>query len=35
LREGCDQGKPVSTDGSPEQIRLFETMAQSIEKMKQ
>ncbi len=31
LREGSDTGKPVSTDGTAEQVALFETMARYIE----
>jgi len=33
IREGADAGRPVSTDGTPEQIDLFETIARSIEQM--
>jgi len=33
IREGADIGKPVSIDGKPEQIALFETIARSIEQM--
>jgi len=33
IREGSDTGKPVSTDGTPEQVALFETIAHSIEQM--
>ena len=33
IREGADAGRPVSTDGTPEQVDLFETIARSIEQM--
>ena len=33
IREGADAGQPVATDGTPEQVALFETIAQSIEQM--
>lgn len=33
IREGADAGRPVATDGSQEQITLFEGMARLIEEM--
>lgn len=33
IREGGDEGKPVALEGTPEQIALFEHIAQSLEKM--
>jgi len=33
IREGADAGRPVATDGTPEQVALFETIAQSIVQM--
>lgn len=33
IREGADTGRPVATDGTPEQVALFETIAQSIVQM--
>jgi len=34
LREGSDNGKPVSIHGSPEQIELFNTIASNIERLR-
>ncbi len=34
MREGADAGRPVSTDGTAEQIALFETIARCLEEMK-
>lgn len=33
IREGADTGRPVATDGTPEQVALFETIAQTIVQM--
>lgn len=32
IREGSDEGKPVATDGTSEQIKIFEAIARRIEK---
>lgn len=31
LREGADLGKPVASDGTPDQVKLFESIAQQID----
>ncbi|MDH3890667.1 MAG: Mrp/NBP35 family ATP-binding protein [candidate division Zixibacteria bacterium] len=31
LREGSDSGKPVASDGTPDQVKLFESIAQLID----
>ena len=33
IREGADAGRPVSTDGTPEQVDHFEPIARYIEQM--
>ncbi len=33
IREGGDNGKPPATDGDPDEISLFESLAKSIQKM--
>ncbi|MEA3296674.1 MAG: Mrp/NBP35 family ATP-binding protein [candidate division Zixibacteria bacterium] len=35
IREGSDEGKPVSIDGTDEQIQLFENIVRSLENIKQ
>ena len=31
LREGADTGKPIASDGTPDQVKLFESIAQQID----
>jgi len=35
IREGSDSGRPVATDGSPDEIATFEKIARQIESMSQ
>ncbi len=34
MREGADRGRPVATDGTPEQVELFEKFARAIDSTK-
>jgi ATP-binding protein involved in chromosome partitioning len=34
MREGADSGRPVATDGDPEQVELFEKLARAIDSTK-
>jgi ATP-binding protein involved in chromosome partitioning len=31
IREGADSGKPIASDGTPDQVKLFESIAQQID----
>jgi ATP-binding protein involved in chromosome partitioning len=31
IREGADSGKPVALEGTPEQVKLFETLAKEVD----